>query len=138
MKNSYFILFALTSIFYLTSCKGTTDLNSTEFLIAGKWNWVKSEGWPHTITPDEIGFTKQITFDMAGTFYEYRNNALYLKSGYRIIEKDINSDGTYESIIAFDELPQEYKVESSHNDTLVLRVINCADCTDLEYYTKIK
>ena len=138
MKISYLLLFALSLLLFLPCCTGTTNLSGTEFIIAGGWNWVKSEGWPGSTTPEQAGYTKQIFFDMAGTYYEYRNDSIYLKSGYRIVEKDIDDDKFIEQIIVIDDLPEEYIVKSFQNDTLLLKIIDCADCRNKEYYTKIK
>jgi hypothetical protein len=138
MKKYFLLIFAVLLPLFSFYCKGTTDLSETDFVIAGKWNWIKSEGWPKTITPEQVGFTKQIVFDLAGTYYEYKNNTVLFKSNYRVVEQDINSDNIPEQIISIDDKPFQYTVEYSRNDTLLLRIINCDDCTNKEYYKRIK
>jgi len=144
MKTSYLFLIALFLLVFLAGCKGSTDLTNTDLLISGKWNWIKSEGWPGSTTPEQAGYTKQISFNVYGTYREYRNGALYLESSYRIEAKDIDEDNSFESVIVID-IPnpdiihrQSFIVESFQNDTLLLREVFCADCRDMNYYTKIR
>ena len=128
MKTLYLPIIMLTPLFLLISCKNITNSGSNNLSISGNWNWIKSEGWPGTNTPERAGYTKQIVFGMSGIYLEYRNDSLFLKSNYKIVKKDINDDMIDESIITIDEYLSEYLVESIQNDTLLLRITNCADC----------
>lgn len=138
MKSLFPLLVAFSLLFFFITCSSTTDSSDQASSIVGKWNWIKSDGWPGSNTPEKAGYTKQIVFRINSTYLEYRDDILFLKSEYRIDKKDINDDNVDESILIIDELLEEYIVDSFQNDTLLLRIINCADCQDKEYYTKTK
>ena len=145
MKVLYLFLIALLLLIFIEGCTGTTDWTNTDLIIGGRWNWIKSEGWPGSRTPEQAGYTKQISFDIHGTYREYRNGSLSLESSYSIEVKNIDDDNSLESVIVID-IPmegdlihrQQCIVESFQNDTLLLRELYCADCQDKHYYTKAK
>lgn len=136
MKIFPFFFMIIFLFLSLLNCSGPTDQGATETLISGRWNWVKSEGWPYPRTPEDTGYTREISF-MSGVFQEHRNGELYLESGYEIVSKNVWGDESNESVIIVDKLISEYIVESLEKDTLVLRAINCDDCLNMEYYKKI-
>ncbi len=138
MKTLNILIIVSLLLFFLSSCKNTSESGDNGPAIMGKWNWVKSEGWPGSTTPEKVGYTKQIVFRIDGTYSEYRNNLLYMESDYSIVKKDIDDDNIDESIIDIQNLSFEYQIDSIQNDTLLLKILFCADCRDSEYYTKVK
>lgn len=55
----------------------------------GFWYWVQSTGGIAGITetPATVGYTRIFVFDGFGNFYEFRNNRLFRRARYRVVNK---------------------------------------------------
>ena len=73
------------------SCTKYADTSYLESALCGTWNWDSSSGGftgKQLITPETLGYTKQLRFSSEGEYQEYHGSTLVITSRYSVVMKN--------------------------------------------------
>jgi hypothetical protein len=85
--ESVFAIISLLALFSLYACTQYADTSATNSALQGIWNWEISSGGitgKKIMTPETVGYTKQIRFSAGGEYREFHNGRLVVMAPYAV------------------------------------------------------
>jgi hypothetical protein len=94
--------------------------------LIGGWEWVRSVGGigGNTITPESAGYTKRVHFRRDSTYFEYRNDSLFLSAPFRLFKRAHGTDSV--NVLQIDD-SEPLDIVTVTDTTLDL-MDECIDC----------